>query len=204
MPMTRTSSNAGLESEVLQRDVRIRAAIKEEHELLLRSIAVLVAKTGRGLRWVEVMEIASDTLQQAVQEALKHAERFDPTRSATAWVRGIAAKLLLNRQRAEARVRRLVPVAVLGEEAWAVALERRCTEPTDEAVAARLDLEQTLARISPEERQAIEFRYYQGLDGEELARALGVATPGAARVRVCRALQALRTHFAPAEEEVFP
>ena len=75
---------------------------------------------------------------------------------------------------------------------------------TDAAVAGRLDLEQALARISPEERRAIEFRYYQGLDGEELATALGVSTPGAARVRVCRALQALRTHFAPAEEEVFP
>ena len=99
MPMSTTSSNAELESEVLERDVRIRAAIKEEHELLLRSIAVLVAKTGRGLRWLEVMEIASEILHEAVQEALEHAERFDPTRSATAWVRGIAAKLLLNRQR---------------------------------------------------------------------------------------------------------
>ena len=59
-------------------------------------------------------------------------------------------------------------------------------------------------KVSPEERRAIEFRYYKGLDGEELARALGVSTPGAARVRVCRALQALRTLFAPAEEEVFP
>ena len=204
MPLTRTSSNAERESEVLQRDVRIRAAIKEDHELLLRSIAVLVSKSRRGLHWPEVMEIASETLQEAVQEALKHGEQFDPTRSATAWVRGIAAKLLLNRQRAEGRVRRLVPAAVLGDEAWAAALGQHCTTPTDEAVAGRLDLEQALARISPEERRAIEFRYYKGLDGEELARALGVSTPGAARVRVCRALQALRTLFAPAEEEVFP
>ena len=147
MPM-RTSSNAELESEVLERTVRIRAAIKEEHEPLLRSIAVLVAKTGRDLRWPEVMEIASEILHEAVQEALKHAERFDPTRSATAWVRGIAARLLLNRRRAEARVWRCVPAAVLGEEAWAAALEQHCTGPTDAAVAGRLDLEQALARIS--------------------------------------------------------
>ena len=184
--------------------MRIRAAIEEEHEPLLRSIAVLVAKTGRDLRWPEVMEIASEILHEAVQEALKHADRFDPTRSATAWVRGIAARLLLTRRRAEARVWRCIPAAVLGEEAWAAALGQHCTGPTDAAVAGRLDLEQALARISPEERRAIEFRYYQGLDGEELAAALGVSTPGAARVRVCRALQALRTHFAPAEEEVFP
>jgi len=74
----------------------------------------------------------------------------------------------------------------------------------DEAAAERLDLEQALTEISAEERRTIELRYYQGLDGAELAAALGVPTPGAARVRVCRALQALRTHLAPAEEEVFP
>ena len=202
--MPRNSSNAEMESEELECAVRIRAAIEEEHEPLLRSVAVLVAKTERGLRWPEVMEIASEILHEAVQEALKHAERFDPTRSATAWVRGIAARLLLTRRRAEARVWRCIPAAVLGEEAWAAALGQHCTGPTDAAVAGRLDLEQALARISPDERRAIEFRYYQGLDGEELAAALGVSTPGAARVRVCRALQALRTHFAPAEEEVFP
>jgi RNA polymerase sigma factor (sigma-70 family) len=202
--MLGNSSNAELESEELECTVRIRAAIEEEHEPLLRSIAVLVAKTERGVRWAEVMEIASEILHEAVQEALKHAERFDPTRSATAWVRGIAARLLLARRRAEVRVWRCIPAAVLGDEAWAAALGQLYTGPTDAEIAGRLDLEQALARISPEERRAIEFRYYQGLDGAELAAALGVSTPGAARVRVCRALQSLRTHFSPAEEEVFP
>jgi RNA polymerase sigma factor (sigma-70 family) len=202
--MPRNSSNAERESEERECTVRIRAAIEEEHEPLLRSIAVLVAKTGRDLRWTEVMEIASEILHEAVREALKHAGRFDPTRSATAWVRGIAARRLLTRRRAEARVWRCIPAAVLGAEAWAAALGQHCTGPTDAAVDGRLDLEQALARISLEERRAIESRYYQGLDGEELAAALGVSTPGAARVRVCRALQALRTHFVPAEEEVFP
>ncbi len=202
--MPRNSSNAELESAELECSMRIRAAIEEEHEPLLRSIAVLVARTGRDLRWAEVMEIASEILHEAVQEALKHADRFDPARSATAWIRGIAARLLLNRRRAEARIWRCTPAAVLGEEAWAAALGQHCTGSTDGAVAGRLDLEQALARISPDERRAIEFRYYQGLDGDELAAALGVSSPGAARVRVCRALQSLRTHFSAAEEEVFP
>jgi RNA polymerase sigma factor (sigma-70 family) len=196
--MPGNSSNAELESEAPGCTARIRAAIEEEHGPMLRSIAVLVAKTGRGLRFAEVMEMASEILHEAVQEALNHAERFDPTRSATAWVRGIAARRLSTRRRAEARARRCLPAAVLGEEGWAAALGQHCTGPTDAAVAGRLDLEQALARIPPEERRAIECRYYQGLDGEELAAALGVSTPGAARVRVCRALQALRTHFAPA------
>src|SRR5580700_338129 len=127
--MLRNSSNAELEPDELDCTVRIRAAIDEEHQPLLRSIAVLVANTGRELLWPEVMEIASEVLSEAVQEALKHAERFDPTRSAAAWVRGIAARLLLTRRRAEARAWRCIPAAVLGDEAWAAALAEQCTAP---------------------------------------------------------------------------
>jgi DNA-directed RNA polymerase specialized sigma24 family protein len=50
-----------------------------------------------------------------------------------------------------------------------------------------------LSREDP--RQALELRYFQGLDRDELAQALGVPTAGAARVRVCRALQALRAQY---------
>ena len=112
--------------------------------------------------------------------------------------------MLLNRRRADARVHRCVSNTALGEEAWESALQGLCIGPADPAVAGRLDLKQALARISADERQAIEARYYQGLSGSELARALGVATAGAARVRVCRALQALRSHLLPTEEEVSP
>jgi RNA polymerase sigma factor (sigma-70 family) len=191
-----------LETPELEGTVRIRTAIEQEHGLLLQFVAILVAKTGRNLRRPEVMEIASEVLHEAVHEALKHAERFNPNRSATAWVRGIAARLLLSRRRAEGRGWRCIPAAVLGEEAWAAALGQHAIGSTDAAVAGRVDLEQALARIPPEARRAIECRYYHGLDGEELAAALGVSSAGAARVRVCRALQALRTQFPAARQEV--
>jgi RNA polymerase sigma factor (sigma-70 family) len=202
--MPRSLSNGTPETTGLQCAARIRAAIADEHEALLRSIAVLVARTQRRLRWPEVLEMASEILHETVQEALKNATRFDPARSATAWVRGIAARLLLSRRRADVRLRRCLPAAVLGDAAWTAVLEQLCTGSADAAIAARLDMEQALERMSVEERHAITLRYYQGLDGMELANALRVATPGAARVRVCRALQSLRMHFRPAEEEVFP
>jgi RNA polymerase sigma factor (sigma-70 family) len=198
------SPNAERESVERECTARIRAAIENEHDSLLRSVAILVAKSRRHLRWPEVREIATEVLHEAVQEALKHADGFNPTRSATAWIRGIAARRLLTRRRAEARDWRCIPAAVLGEEGWAAALRQHSTGPTDAALAGRLDLEQALASISTEERRAIEFRYYRGLDGDELASALGVSTPGAARVRVCRALQALRAQFVPKEQEILP
>jgi RNA polymerase sigma factor (sigma-70 family) len=202
--MPRKSSNVELGSEAHRRAERIRAAVEGEHEPLLRSVAVLVAKARLSLRWPEVMELATELLDEAVKEALQHAERFDLARSATAWVRGIAARLLSSRRRDEARARRCVPATVLGEEGWESALAQLQTGPADEAVARRLDLEQALAQLSPDERRAIELRYSRGLDGEELASVLGAPSTGAARVRVCRALRALKAQFTRSEGEVHP
>jgi RNA polymerase sigma factor (sigma-70 family) len=202
--MVRDPSCSEPESEALQGAARLRSAIEEAHASLLRSVAVLVAKTGPGQRWPQVMELAAEVLHEAVEQALKHASEFDTTRSPTAWVRGIAVRILLSRRRKEARNRRCVPATVLGEEAWAAVLAQLHTESEDAAVAGRLDLEEALGCLNQEERRALQCRYFEGLDGEALARALGVATPGAARVRVCRALQALRTHFPLTEEEVLP
>jgi DNA-directed RNA polymerase specialized sigma24 family protein len=202
--MLTNSLNADQESVTLDRATRIRAVIAEEHEALLRSVAVLIAKTEPRLRWPEVMDKASEILHEAVQESLQHAFAFDPSRSATAWVRGIAARLLLTRRRVEARGRRCVSATVLGEASWVAALGQLGAGSTEGAVAERLDLEAAIGRICPEERHAIECRYYRGLDGNDLASALGVATVGAARVRVCRALQALRAQFPLGEEEVLP
>src|SRR3954452_1252453 len=100
--------NADQESVTLDRATRIRAVIAEEHESLLRSVAVLIARTEPRLRWPEVMDKASEILHEAVQESLQHALTSARSRSATAWVRGIAARLLLTRRRAEARGRRCV------------------------------------------------------------------------------------------------
>lgn len=190
------------ESGPQERAARIRAAVEEQHAALARTVAILVSNSHPGLPWPEVMEMATEILHEAVEEALKHAATFDPSRSAAAWVRGIAAKRLLNRRRADARGRRCVPATVLGDEAWAAAIAVRSAAPDDMAVAGRLDLQQALDRLSPGERHAIEMRYFQGLDGAALASALGVSTPGAARVRVCRALQSLRAHFPAANQEV--
>jgi RNA polymerase sigma factor (sigma-70 family) len=177
--------------------------VTEQHDKLLRSVVIMVSKSEHKLRWAEVLDLAREVLDAAVGEALAHAEVFDPTRSAAARIRGIAARVLRDRRRADARARRCVPQTVLGDEGWESALSQLCTGPPSEAVNRRLDLESALARITPEERRVIELRYYQALDGEELALALGVSTPGAARVRLCRALRALKKRLC-AETEVLP
>jgi RNA polymerase sigma factor (sigma-70 family) len=202
--MFNNSSNDEPESGVARNAALLRAAIEKEHEEMLRSVVVLVSWTEVHLHGPEVRERAEEIFQMAIVEAMKHAKHFDPTRSARSWVRGIAARLLLNRRRGEARGRRCVPATDLGEGGWATALRQLRGESDDTVVAARLDLAQALSRIPPEDRRVIEVRYYRGLDGEELAGALGVPTPGAARVRVCRAMRALRAQLRPFEGEFLP
>ena len=199
--MARAESDGGPDLGSSDPGAKICAAVAESHEKLLRSVALMIASSNHGLRWPEAMDRAAEVLNQAVEQALRNVSRFDPTRSATAWIRGIAARLLLSERRSEARDRRCVPAAALGSEAWSAALEQLVTRTAESAVVRRLDLEQALARISPEERRAIQLRYYEGLDGKALADALGASSVGAARVRVCRALQSLRLQFDTAQEE---
>lgn len=200
--MTWSGSDLEQKSNELEQHTLIRTAVQESHQTLLRSVAILVANVERQMAWPQVMEIANETLNEAVQQALKNAHSFDVARSVTAWVRGISARLLLARRRAEARNRRCVSATALGEEAWASALEQRSSLSGESAVAQRLDLEEAMARLTEGDRQVILLRYFKGLDGEALAEALGTDTTGAARVRVCRALQALRTKFSSAASEV--
>jgi RNA polymerase sigma-70 factor (ECF subfamily) len=164
----------------------------------------MVSKSQQHLRWAEAVDVAQEVLNTAVGEALAHAEVFDPARSAVAWIRGIAANVLRDRRRADARARRCVPATSLGEEGWESALSQLRTEPPGEAVDRRLDLASALARLPPEDRHVIELRYYQDLDGEQLAQALAAPTPGAARVRLCRALRALRERLLCAKGELLP
>ena len=201
--MPRNSSNAELETEELAGTAQIRAAIIEKHEPLLRSIAVLVAKTGRNRRWPEVMEIASEVLSEAVQEALKHAERFDPARSATAWVRGIAAKLLLSRRRSEARDWRCMPAAVArrrslgGRDSHRSAPDRPTRRSPDGWTSSRRSL--AFPRTNDGRSNSVTTKAWTVKSWQPPWE---FPLPGAARVRVCRALQSLRAHLAPAAEEV--
>jgi RNA polymerase sigma factor (sigma-70 family) len=194
-PVAADSANAAI----------IRAAVTEHYDQMLRSVWVHVSKTESHPRPPKEMEeLAVEILDEAVLEALKNAEDFDPTRSVRAWIQGIAARVLHKRHRQEARARRCLPATDMGQNGWTAWLERLRTGPADAATADRLDLEQALTRISASHCWIIKFHYCQGRSIEELSERLGVATLGAARVRLCRALSALRAQLLHPEEGVLP
>lgn len=175
----------------------LRRAIAGEHAVLCRRIAVLVYRVCGRLRRAEVEARVLEVLNEAVKRALQNASSFDPRRSATAWLIGFALRILQEQRHS----RRTVVQSDLGEAAWRGALEELCSADDAEAATIRLDIRQALEQLGKEQRRIIEERYFKGLDGEELARAVDAPTAGAARVRLTRALQALRAVFGASGEE---
>lgn len=175
----------------------LREAIAREYAVLYRRIAVLVYRMCGRLRRAEVADRVAEVLSEAAKRALQNEESFDPRRSATAWLMGFALRILQEQR----RPRRAVVQSDLGDAAWRGALEELCSADDAEAATIRLDIRQALARLDERQRQVIQLRYFEGLDGEELARALNAPTAGAARVRLARALQALRAVFGGSSDE---
>ena len=140
---------------------------------------------GLALRIVRDADLAQDAVQEAFLSAWRTAATFDPSRgNASSWL------LTLVHRRAVDVVRRE---------------QRRRAEPLDDAPVAsgdapdedawirerRRTVQAALARLSPDQRQALELAYYGGLSQSELAERLGVPL-GTVKSRMFAALARLR------------
>ncbi len=149
---------------------------------------------------------AHEILQEVAVEALIHAERFDPQRQPMAWLLGIAVNVIRRKQTHEARQRRReVSVSRLGSPLWGGAGEHE--RPDDDDLLAGLapsvagpedevdSSEQTdelLALVAPGDREVLQLALVEGAERGMLAERLGT-TPGAASMRLHRALNRLRS-----------
>lgn len=179
---------------------RLREFLEQESDALLRTIRLYVVRARLADQPPVVQTVADELLNEVTVEALVHADRFDPEGQPRAWLLGIAANLikrrqvdLAKRQRREPLARDLAPdddkglsddelfdrLASVAEHNPAEQLE------SDEQVRAMLLL------LPPPDREVIRLAVLSGLDGHALAGALGIS-PGAARVRLHRALNRLR------------
>jgi RNA polymerase sigma-70 factor (ECF subfamily) len=139
---------------------------------------------GRLPQWARDIADTDDLVQDALLQTFKRIELFEPERSGAldAYLR----QSVMNRIRDEfRRSRRRGAVAALDSNATADG-----PSPLDEAIGAELieDYERALARLRPEERDAIVGRIEMDLTYEELAETLGRPTSNAARSAVVRAL----------------
>lgn len=172
-----------------ERLARLRETISREAESLIRSLRPAVRSTGGPTDAEAILERATEVFSRAVEFALSHPDRYDPERSAYAWIKGVALTILKGMKRDLARERTRVARQVDLGPHWELVLE--IADERSDAVDARIDVGEAMGRLDPASRHALECRFRRGLDGQELADAIGAPSPGAARVRVARAKQKL-------------
>jgi RNA polymerase sigma-70 factor (ECF subfamily) len=127
------------------------------------------------LRITRRSELADDLAQETYFRALRYAHTFQGTARFSTWVYRIARNVCLDHMNG------VTPTLGLEEIA----------EPAAEAPTRNELLEQALAKLPDDQREALVLVRLHGISYEEVASVLG-CTPGAARTRVCRALRHLR------------
>jgi RNA polymerase sigma-70 factor (ECF subfamily) len=124
--------------------------------------------------------IAEDLTSETFETALRRWRRFDPRRGThRAWLLAIARSVALDWFRADQRRRRRE------ERAGVDALHEEREPAFGEGLSA--ELQEALRALSAGEREVVALRIVLDLDGDEVARLLGI-TPTAVSTRLHRAL----------------
>lgn len=133
-----------------------------------------------------VQDLTEDVFVKAYEKLDRYVERGLPF---TAWLYRIAHNHLVDYLRSLPRMTAssLDEVAEVPERAATAAFSR---------VLDRQSLEPALARLTPEQRQAIELRFMEGMSVAETAATMGRSDEAAKKLQA-RALANLRRHLAP-------
>ncbi len=177
----------------------LRKFLEDETEPLLKTLRFYLLRSG--LASDQALALAADELLNEVTvEALEHADRFRPSGQPRAWLLGIAANLIKRKQYERSRLMQREPLVrdlnsrdeeSLSEDELFDRLFTWGQESPEGIVQREQELERRLVGLSPGDQQVIQLAVFAGMNGDEVARELGV-TPGTARVRLHRALRRLR------------
>ncbi len=183
-----------------QPKTRLRQFIAGESESMLGVLRHYLFRAGLSGRGQSLEAAARELLQEVVVQALQHESRFQPTREPRAWLLGIAANLIKRRQREmflrekrEPLVRDLhsaIEGSLSDDELFDWMLSLTEQRPS-EVLIQDGEVETLLAQVGPDDARILRLAILNGLDGDRLSKALGIS-PGAARVRLHRALNRLR------------
>lgn len=176
----------------------LRQFLQENTPLLLGIIRSYVARTGLA-HGEAVQSVAVEILQDTVIEALAHADRLNSETQPRAWFLAIAANIL-KRKRAEAakQQQREVLVSdmaerqnVIDESDFFDLIMSHVQPGPEQQIEMDEQVAEMLSLVSPDEQEVLRLAFLRDLDTNMLAQALHIS-PGAARVRLHRALNKLR------------
>ena len=182
--------------------------IAEQADEILPTLRFYVRRAGLA-QGGQAVQLALELLDELTVAALQGADRFQAERGARAWLLGIAANLIRRKQAALARLERREPLAAdlaidaagtLDEDTFFDRLAGQDGDGPERRLLEDEALQRRLARLSPGDRQVLRLAVIAGFSGDELAATLGVS-PGAARVRLHRALIRLRLVWTVNDED---
>jgi len=148
--------------------------------------------------------VAAEVFQETVVEVLAHADRFNPAMQPRAWFLAIAANIL-KRHRTNYAKRYRFEVLQSDLASQQDILDRLMNYPVnapgpEQAFVSHEGVRELLALVAQEDRDLLLMTLIQGWDARAIAEAMKI-TPGAARVRIHRALSRLREAWYHAEQQ---
>lgn len=178
----------------------VRAGSEEAWERFVRTYVGPMRAVAR--KYLKEESEADDVVQEAFLSAFREIGRFESRSSIATWLHRITANAALMRLRSRA-ARPVVHVEDLlpqfsPQGVWPEFLEPWVDVGEDPLVREELcsAVRDHIARLSPEHRIPLLMRSIEGVGNDEIARRLGISV-NAAKIRVHRARQALRTLMSP-------
>lgn len=187
---------------------RLRQFLREHEAPLLVRMRHFV-RSANLAHGADVQDAAVDLLADVTVQAIEHAGRFDGDRQPMAWILGIAANLVRQRQAAAARqfrresfIRDLAGpgMGCLTDEELFDRVARVSAPGPQSDLEDQESVDSILSLVDADDREVLRLAILCGLSGAALASALGIR-PGAARSRLHRALNRLRQAWSNKEAD---
>jgi len=149
---------------------------------------------------------ALELLNRVVVEALDHEDRFDPSRQPRPWFLSIAANIIKREQVERAKRARREPSIIsiysktdatgetLSEDDMFDRITVLANTGPEQDLDANEEAKMLLALVSEDDQHMLRLAILHDLDGVAIGNALSIS-PGAARVRLSRALNRLRDAY---------
>jgi RNA polymerase sigma factor (sigma-70 family) len=182
----------------------LNASIKDNYKHLCASALAVILNRHRGMNEQQLIDLADEVVHEAISRALTKATEYDPSRRPVPWLMQFILNVLMESDR---HAKRHPTQSDFNDITWNQLLASLCSDTPSVPLTEYLSrLNQALDMVSTEQREILMLRFRKGLDGQELAQAVGAPSSGAARVRLHRALVALRQEFLTSanQEELNP
>ncbi len=201
----RDERTAGAEQD--QKRSLLREVINEHWRDLLVNIRVLVWRFGLARDRTAIEMLSREILQDTVVTALRRAENYDINRPARPWLRGVAINQVRRLLRDQSYEHRHISLAADTPQIRARSRGPEFAPLPEEEMFGLLGeqsrdphaLGELLSLVGSSDREVLEYRYVEDLEGRELAARLGISE-GAARTRLCRAGERLRKAYHESNE----